>query len=202
MGKKIWFGSLAAATLLGSILIGVQAEPPDPHNGASMPVRERNIDTNGWIAVHEQGIADVEVVGGTLDVTGSVSVDNFPAVQSVTVNGGSMDVNVTGGTLDVNANLPSVTVIESDFVFVAAGEQTTFNFPTVQATSISFGADEDEFYIQAFGPLGMVMGFANLDADRFVVTESFTYPVPIDSIVLSCENEQLACGVYVSVHGF
>lgn len=95
---------LFAAAMLIFVSFSVQAQgPPDPTPGATKPVREQNLDENEWIAVHEQGtanvevqgIADVYVTGGEIDasITGGqvevtnkviVEVDNFPAVQEVT----------------------------------------------------------------------------------------------------------------------
>ena len=65
---------LFAAAMLIFVPYSVQAEPPDPTPGATKPVREQNLDANDWIAVHEQGEADVNIV-----------------------NDQAIDVNVTGG---------------------------------------------------------------------------------------------------------
>ena len=42
--------------------------PPDPHPGATGPVREQNVDGSGYIAVHEQGVAAVDITNSELDV--------------------------------------------------------------------------------------------------------------------------------------
>ena len=61
------------------------AGKPDPSvPNPPLQVLEHNIDGNGWIAVHEQGTADVNVTGGSIDadVSGStvdVNVINTPA---------------------------------------------------------------------------------------------------------------------------
>ena len=80
------FQFLVAALLflfVGSAL----AVPPDPSlPNPPLQVREANVDSNDWIAVHEQGTAKVEVQG-------------------------VVDVNVTGGTVTVDS-IPNI-VIES-----------------------------------------------------------------------------------------
>jgi hypothetical protein len=54
---------LALGIVLGLALRGTvfeaEAKPPSP---GSQPVEEQNVDANGYIAVHEQGVADVNVV--------------------------------------------------------------------------------------------------------------------------------------------
>jgi hypothetical protein len=71
--KRALFVLLATAVLLSGI---VAQAPPEPTLGPSQPVREQNLDSSGWIAVHEQGTSDVNVVNGSLDVSGTVSVSN------------------------------------------------------------------------------------------------------------------------------
>jgi len=53
------FQFLVAAILLVSYTVQAQ-EPPDPTPGATKPVREQNLDADGWIAVHEQGTVEVQ----------------------------------------------------------------------------------------------------------------------------------------------
>ena len=48
-------------------------------------VEEQNLDGSGFIRVHEQGVADVNVTNPSLPVSGTVDVGNLPAVQDVNV---------------------------------------------------------------------------------------------------------------------
>jgi hypothetical protein len=57
---------LMSAIALGAVMVlaisyaaGSEAAKPPPRE---QPVREQNVDASGYIAVHEQGIADVNVV--------------------------------------------------------------------------------------------------------------------------------------------
>ncbi|MBE0616884.1 MAG: hypothetical protein IH608_03000, partial [Proteobacteria bacterium] len=113
----------ASVVIAASALVARGQTPPDPRPGASMPTREQNYDANGYIAVHEQGVAAVNVTGGqidanitnsTLDVTGAVEVTNLPAVQ---------DVNVVGGPVEVRH--PAVTAGQGLRDSVAAGDTHT-----------------------------------------------------------------------------
>ena len=117
------FQFLVAALLLVSYTVQAQ-EPPDPTPGATKPVREQNLDTEGWIAVHEQGTAKVEVQG-TADVN---------------VTGGSIDANVTGGSIDANISGGSVTVDNTNANPVpVVGIVTVDNFPGQQGVFVDGG---------------------------------------------------------------
>lgn len=61
-----------------------EAKPPEPEPQIQ-PVEEQNVDANGYIAVHEQRVADVNVTNASLPVSGTVEVGNVPAVQDVNV---------------------------------------------------------------------------------------------------------------------
>ena len=116
---------VCAATMLLSVSFSVQADPPDPTPGATKLVREQNLDENGSIAVHEQGVVSVaNEDGGELDVN---------------VTGGSIDANISGGSVDANvtntvtvtgsvevANFPSTQTVD--------GTVNVGNFPASQST--------------------------------------------------------------------
>jgi hypothetical protein len=72
---------LAAMLAAGYLQAGAAPAGPPEQN-----VREQNLDTNGWIAVHEQGTANVNVTGTpNVNVSGgTVDVGNLPQVQTVT----------------------------------------------------------------------------------------------------------------------
>ncbi len=77
--------ALVASIALGFALRGgafeAEAKPPPE----VQPVEEQNVDGSGYIAVHEQGVADVNVTNASLPVSGTVDVGNLPAVQDVNV---------------------------------------------------------------------------------------------------------------------
>jgi len=60
------------------------------------PVREQNLDAGGYIRVHEQGTANVNVTNGSLPVSGTVNVGNFPAAQGRLISLGTH----SGATVD------------------------------------------------------------------------------------------------------
>ncbi len=83
---------IAAATafaLVAGIALGFVVSGGLDGSASAAPkaqvVREENVDTNGFIAVHEQGTADVNVTNAALPVSGTVDVGNLPVVQDVNV---------------------------------------------------------------------------------------------------------------------
>ena len=46
---------------------------------SAQQVREQNLDGSGFIRTHEQGTANVNVTNGSLPISGTVNVGNFPA---------------------------------------------------------------------------------------------------------------------------
>lgn len=81
--------AFAAVMLLFSSAI-VLAEKPDPVDNPPLQVREANIDTNGYIAVHEQGTVDVEVTNA-VDQDGVIPlvIDDQAGKQPVQWNCGN-----------------------------------------------------------------------------------------------------------------
>jgi len=79
---------ITVAAFIGVISAEILAAAPDP-NVPNPPLNtmEANIDENGWIAVHEQGEADVKIV-------------NEEAID-VNVIGGTVDAAITGGEVEV-----------------------------------------------------------------------------------------------------
>lgn len=208
-----------AAAMLIVVSFPVQAqEPPDPTPGATKPVREQNLDGNEWIAVHEQGtakvevqgVADVYVTGGEIDahITGGqvevtnkvlVEVDNFPAEQGVFVNDG---------------RLSSVTKVwRQHFSFGPEGTREV-NFGPIDATTITVSANagyeeiaiNPEFILAFYSPLVVsntpLLVIADTDADFRFVSQSFTYPIPLNRIAIECFNEHKNCRLDVTVVGF
>jgi hypothetical protein len=164
-----WMLVFAVGLIAGTMLVQpVAATPPEPIPAPDMPVVEQNLDADGYIAVHEQGTADVNVVGGSMTVGGTVSanqvgdwsvdVDNFPAVQPVsgTVSVGNFpttqDVNVTNGSLAVSGTVQIGNSASSPVLVeeAAASSRTPFVFrPTTTSDTYTVPAGKNaviEFY--------------------------------------------------------
>jgi hypothetical protein len=221
------FQFLVAALLLVSYTAQAQ-EPPDPTPGATKPVREQNLDANDWIAVHEQGTANVEVQG-TADVN---------------VTGGSIDANVTGGSIDANISGGSVTVDNTDSnpvpvdvknlptqqdVWVDGGVMTPvtrayydfFNLDhdalsgiqpitggPILATLIYVSHNNDKVFVRFFSDTLAPAGLHQLlfiDASEGGGPDHIIplmYPVEIDGFEIKCLNVADKCEVNVTVVGF
>jgi hypothetical protein len=208
------FQLLVAALLLASSA-SVFAEKPDPTENPPLQVREANTDTSGYIAVHEQGTADVNVTGGTINANvtgGSITVDNtdanpVPIAGSVGVNNfpGEQGVWVDGG------NMSPVTKAYWDVWNIDAGESQGphyFSIGPILATTIHVSDGDEEtvvtFFSSSLHPDGnhqILTVFDNAGAapDHFF---TFPNPVEIDAVKVSCLNESETCSVGVTVVGF
>ena len=219
------FQFLVAALLLVSSTI-ILAEKPDPNlPNPPLATRDANVDGNDWIRVHEQGtakvdvqgIADVNVTGGTIDANvagGSLTVDNtnanpVPVVGTVTVDNfpGQQGVWVDGGGLS-----PVTKAYYNHFRLDPDGATTgriNFSVGPIQATFIyvsTWNADETTitFYSESLAPAGEnVIMFID---DRSGAVEDHTfvlpYPMEIDGFNIVCENESHFCNVRITVVGF
>jgi len=154
-----WAAVLVVGLIGGMMLVQPgSAAPPSPVPAPDMPVAEQNLDSSGYIAIHEQGTADVNVTGGNMTVGGtvaatqsgawevdanqkgswSVDVDNFPSVQPVsgTVNVGNFpttqNVNVTNSSIPVTGTV-QISSSSSSPVYV---EQTAGPTPGYGGTYI------------------------------------------------------------------
>jgi len=83
--------AFAASQIAPSHQAGAAPQPPQVQ-----PVREQNLDAGGYIRVHEQGTANVNVTNGSLPVSGTVNVGNFPAAQGRLISLGTH----SGATVD------------------------------------------------------------------------------------------------------
>ena len=163
---------------------------PDPHEGASTPVREQNIDGSGWIKVHEQGQANGHVTNASLPVSGEVSVSNFPQTLIMSVPPASLAAY--GEAAD-------------------AGESATTTFPTpVNATAIAVwdssltGDNNPEFQLEVLSPLnpnGYLFQYSYDDGLDSHDIRSFAQPIPITGVTVRCRNESDYCTVGVAVIG-
>jgi hypothetical protein len=198
--KKAIF--VATVLTLGAIAGGTAfAVPPDPTPGATQPVREQNLDDDGLIRVHEQGVADVNVTNDplnvsvdneTLNVSGEVEVSNFPATQNVNVVGGSIA-------------LPPVTTIAGTPLSIdpiPAGESVSHDIPLMNAVSVNVAENFDEYSLFITGPLGTPLHIESGELVQETYFYTFLYPVPVDSITIFCQNESTDCFVDVTLTGF
>ena|SRR5438876_10030066 len=68
---------------VGAVSAFAASELVPSHRAGAAPtaqqVREQNLDGSGFIRTHEQGTASVNVTNGSLPVSGTVNVGNFPA---------------------------------------------------------------------------------------------------------------------------
>ena len=218
------FQFMVAALLLVSSAIVLSA-PPDPNlPNPPLAVREANVDGSDWIRVHEQGtakvdvqgIANVNVTGGTIDanvtggsvtvnntntnpvpVEGTVTVDNFPGQQDVWVEGGVM-TPVTRAYYDF-FNLDSQR---------SSGLQHFTGGP-ILVTLIYVSHNDDKvrvrFFSEALAPAGPFHSILFIDAKEGGGpdhTIPLTYPVEMDGFEIRCENDTNPCEVQITVVGF
>jgi hypothetical protein len=199
MKKTIFVASvLTLGTMAGSTAF---AAPPDPTPGATQPVREQNLDADGLIRVHEQGVADVNVTNDplnvavandTLNVSGEVEVTNFPATQ---------DVNVVGGSIA----LPPVTTIAGTPATIdpiPPGEFETTDIPLMNVVSVNVAENFDEYSVFISGPLGVPLDIESGELVQETYFYTFQYPVPVDGISIFCKNESDDCFIDVTLTGF
>jgi hypothetical protein len=200
-------GAAAMAMLMSSV-----SAQPEPTPGPSQPVRERNLDVNGLIRVHEQGTANVNVANSQLTVSGTVSVDNFPTSINVGNFPQVQDVNVTGGA--VKAEPSPATLGFSHDVCAEPDQVVTVTLSSViNATDLTINASLDtEFAIYFKSPIptsgsGLpgigqaVFSHQNFDGEDFSMHHAFTRPVPINAVVMHCTNESSLCCSFVNIVG-
>lgn len=175
MNKRPILVLLAAALVGGTMLRGTgSAQPPDA--GATKPVAEQNLDTDGLIRVHEQGVASVDVTNSNLDV------------------------NVVGGAVGVTP----VTDFRQLVLHAVAGETDTQSFPSIAVSSI-VNISEGQFQLSATTPINVGSIHLWLDVEGGVKTQQLTFPqpVPIDGLELFCRDQSPDdCTVFVLLTGF
>ena len=191
---------LSGLALLGSLtLFGVAASTaaaPDPTPGPPQPVREQNLDADGFIRVHEQGVAKSEITNSNLTVTLSnpsldVNVKNFPATQNVNVVGGS--------------TTPQAVTNATQLIFnVEDGDNQDQTFATINVTSILITSGDDEYELHAGSPLTGSDLFIAYDPSGDDETRQITFaaPVPLNRMTLYCANESENCADAVLLTGF
>lgn len=192
---------VALGFLGGSILAGVVVAQPNPAPGPPLPVKEQNLDANGWIKVHEQG---------TATVNGTVSVGNFPSSIEISNFPETQNVNVTGGQVDTI--VPPVTVGLSETVCAEPHQTATVSLATMAVTDLTVSNKiKNEVAVYFHSPItitgnGGTIGqtvFEHQDHDGEVAAlhHTFTRAVPIHEFVLHCTNESDTCCVTVDLVG-
>lgn len=220
---------VAAMLLISSP--AVLAEKPDPNvPNPPLQVKEWNVDGDGHIAVHEQGVVSVaNEDGGELDVnvTGG----------SVEVSGGSIDANISGGSVDANVtntvtvdgavgvnNFPGqqgvwvdgggltpVTKAYYDYWGVDAGDITDyqlFSVGPILATLIYVSHNNDEvivaFTSESLAPAGLhhILVIDDTAGQFSDHTITLPYPMEVDGFKIQCTNDSDKCNVHITVVGF
>lgn len=180
------------------------AQSPDPHPGASQPVRELNVDGSGAIRVHEQGVADVNVTNLPLPVTGTVDIGN--SSLDVNVLGGSINANITGGSLEATAP-PATAAFSQLFVIPSGDPAQAASFAQVNATTIHARSENDSEAVVWFrSPLAPGVALFSLGNSHFAALGkgefvTFAQPVPLNEVVVLCFNASSDCRVEVVVVG-
>jgi hypothetical protein len=156
--------TLAVIAVLATGLIGtwafsqvtddVGAAPPPP---SPQQVREQNLDGSGFIRVHEQGTANVNVTNGSLPVSGTVNVGNAPAVQ---------DVNVVSMPAPTGGRLIDLGTMESN------GGTVVFPLADVRDCGrMTFAATADESGSFVFNGGYPPMAYASADGTEAALVE-------------------------------
>ena len=121
--------TIAAATVI-TLIVGIatgfaltatvfeaEAKPPPP---GPQPVEEQNLDGSGFIAVHEQGVADVNVVPMPSQASGPLEFTTIQTKLCTISPTGFCDLEPdTLDTLDVNAILTTLSSEGWDLVEVS-----------------------------------------------------------------------------------
>ena len=216
------------ALILTLLAMPALADPPSGATpGATKPVAEQNVDANGYIMVHEQGVAKVDVQNSNLNVavtnTPTVNVASMPNVTidslpSVTIDNSSLDVRVTNAALPVSGTvaisnfppappsspLPTVTRLHDIGIVIPAGEERTLTFPTLNTVSFELTSYGNSYLATMSGPLGTVFFVSSDDTDHETspYLRTFTYPVPLNSVLLYCNNSVDDCLFDGTILGF
>ena len=116
---------IALGFVLGSGAFEAEAKPPPE----IQPVEEQNLDGNGFMAVHEQGVAEVNVTNASLSVAGTVDVGNQPQGRVILVG--------------ENINVPQGGLFQSDWIDTADCSRLAIFLdpPSTSSPSVRLSAD-------------------------------------------------------------
>jgi hypothetical protein len=204
---------LAITLLIGSISM---AEPKDPAPGVTLPTREMNVDADGNIMVHEQGVVDVNMTNSSTEVTGSVEINNFPATQDVEVISGIDVNNLPTTTQDaMEGDIPTtslatrvtpVTRSISDRINLVPGETKIVDWEEILATAIHWSCDDEKFVAWDARGTGGLYFQSYAIWDKFSAIKhwsmNFTHPEPIKGISVECRNSDKNCSLWFTISGF
>jgi len=189
------FGFVLGSVLVGAAFAQSTATPPQ-----TFSTREQNLDANGFIRVHEQGVLKADV--NVSNFPNSVSVSNFPATQNVKVTGG-----------EVLAKTAPVTTGFSTFMELQPKEYRTIELPSpINATNISLGKENNSaaLYFMSDIPVSgggnssigpTVFQVIDFGGKVPVVNHAFTRPVPIKSVFVNCVNTFQSCFIDLAIIG-
>ena len=200
-------GLVAACLAISGALLDAPAEagPPDPTPGATQPMREQNLDTDGLIRVHEQGTANVNVTNSSLAVEGSINVDNFPSSFEVSNLPSVQDVEIVGGSISGIQLAPVTTIVPLAFLSMSAQTSQSQSFAALDVTTILINDfDDDEISVLITSPLlpGPSYVYTDASGDESSAQLTFFNPIPVDGLTVECENESENCTVSVTLFGF
>lgn len=208
--------AVLALTILGTAKPLEAAGPPD-----GLKTEELNVDVNGFIAVHEQGVADVNIVGGdsTVSVDDSdpldVDVISMPAVSVSSMPTVDLDAATDDVLADIKdlleqgLNQPPASVVPIDqthrhrFNLGSTADPEKYEFPNILATQLLISTDDDEIALIVRNGARVLFSTGSTDNNfPIVFSIPFTHPVEMDSVEVECKNEALPCQVDVSIFGF
>jgi hypothetical protein len=118
----------------------------------------------------------------TQQISGTVSVSNFPTTQNV---------NVTAGTVLTKPSVATRAIRPS--LLMEAGESASESFTAINASFIAIHTSDD-MQVFVFGSIGDIL----LPNNREM---SFTQRVPVNGIRANCFNILLDCAVFLTIIG-
>lgn len=204
--------TLSTATTIGLLLLGMfaggllteraEAEPPEPKPGPSTRVLEQNVDEQGLIRVHEQGIAKVDVTNQVLQVEGAVDVDNFPTSLSVNNFPAVQEVEVLGTVQVIEA---PATRVEGATLVAQEGSTDAALVPPLNVSMVALSGLRVgvRATVALESPLngGTSMTFAFGEDVGTPPFYNLAIPFPVDGLSLSCSEGDDECVVFVTLYG-
>lgn len=138
------------------------------------------IDSDGSLQVKVTSVATTQQVSGT------VSVDNFPATQTVNVTG-TVTTQPSVATRSLNKG-----------IFLDPGKSGIETFDPINASFVQIISHGNSIILVMTGALGTVLGYGGGDDHEEYF---FTQRVPINSITARCENLTIPCLIDVTIIG-
>ena len=223
VGTVLGLGLLVVAAGRLGVLVDspVSAEVPDPTPGATSKIREQNLDPDGLIRVHEQGTADVNVTNSSLNVEGSMSVENFPSSFEVSNFPSIQQVEVVSDGLPF-VRLDSMLYGYRAHFVLQPDEIGTRDFESLMyATSVISEDFLDEVLVEVKSPVivqgddGVLADLADEGGTPYLWVPvhhdqgggqelrhlTFMNPLRVNGVRARCLNESEVCQVNVVVLG-